>query len=217
MVSELTISPRHQMDWNKINARCSRMTQAIWVIAGLVYAVFWLWYARPRKKITPLEADRFQQWATDSGIPAARAKGLRDFFANDDGRDFVMVNLITLKKPVRESSAKLAAYQRVFLGQLLRKAGHPVITALRCGANIEHVNCEQNSDWAAMAAIRYRSRRDLLEILPKTFGCDHHQLKLDAVASTIAFPAGKWFILAGPKIVVALITLLVACILELLI
>ncbi len=193
------------------------MTLPIWVTAALCYMLFWLWYDRPRRKLTPQEADDFLAWASSQGVEPERARGLRDFFAKDDGRDFVMINLITLKKPVRESSAKLAAYQKVFLGQLLRKAGHPVMTALRSGANVEHINCDQNSDWAAMGAIRYRSRRDLLEILPATLGSDHHQLKLDAMASTIAFPASRWFILGGPKLATALATLLLACVAELLV
>lgn len=193
------------------------MTLPIWVTAVLCYMLFWLWYARPRRKITLQEADDFLAWATSQGVEPERASGLRDFFAKDDGRDFVMVNLIKLKSPARESGAKLAAYQKIFLGQLLRKAGHPILVARRSGANIEHVNCEQHSDWAAMGAIRYRSRRDLLEILPATLGSDHHQLKLDAVASTIAFPASQWFMLGGPKLAAALATLLLACVAELLI
>lgn len=192
------------------------MTPTIWITAGLTYGLFWLWYARPRRKISQQEADQFLAWAMSQGIESERAKGLRDFFANDDGHDFVMVNLIKLNRPVRESAAKLAAYQKVFLGQLLRKAGHPVLIAQRSGANVEHVNCEQNSDWPAMGAIRYRSRRDLLEILPGTFGSEHHQMKLDAVASTIAFPASNAFFAGGPRIVVALGILLIACVLELL-
>lgn len=193
------------------------MTASIWLTALIAYALFWWWYVGLAKKITQTEADRFYQWAVDQGVAEQRAAGLRDFFANDDGRDFVMVNLIELNKPVRESSAKLAQYQKTFLGQLLRRAGHPVFIAQRSGANVEHVNCESNSEWPAMGAIRYRSRRDLLEILPATFGSEHHQLKLDAVASTVAFPASKWFMFGGPKVVAALITLLMACALELLI
>lgn len=192
------------------------MTPTIWITTGLAYGLFWLWYARPRRKISQQEADQFLAWATSQGIEPERAQGLRHFFANDDGRDFVMVNLIKLNKPVKESGAKLAAYQKVFLGQLLRKAGHPVLIATRSGANVEHVNCDQNNDWPAMGAIRYRSRRDLLEILPRTFGSEHHQMKLDAIASTIAFPASKEFLAGGPRIVVGLGILLIACVLELL-
>lgn len=192
------------------------MTPIIWITAGLIYSLFWFWYSRPRRKISEHEADQFLAWATSQGVDPERATGLRDFFANDDGQDFVMVNLIKLNRPVKESAAKLAAYQKVFLGQLLRKAGHPVMVAKRSGANVEHVNCEQNGEWPAMGAIRYRSRRDLLEILPGTFGSEHHQMKLDAVASTIAFPASDWFIMGGPRLVVALSTLLAACVLELL-
>jgi hypothetical protein len=54
---------------------------------------------------------------------------LRKFLLNDDGKDFVMVNLLRLKSPRKESREKLARYQKVFLGSLLRKAGHPVMIA----------------------------------------------------------------------------------------
>lgn len=193
------------------------MTISICLSGIIAYSLFWWWYVGLPKKIAPAEADRFYDWAVEQGVTEQRAEGLRDFFAKDDGRDFVMINLIELNKPVRESSHKLAQYQKIFLGQLLRRAGHPVFVAQRSGANVEHVNCETNSRWPAMGAIRYRSRRDLLELLPATIGGEHHQLKLDAVASTIGFPASKWFMLGGPKVTAALLTLSLVLILELVI
>ena len=39
------------------------------------------------------------------------------------------------------------------------------------------------------AMVRYRSRRDLMEILPETLGSAHYALKLKALDKTIAFPA----------------------------
>ncbi|MGI9285589.1 MAG: hypothetical protein ACR2P1_09380, partial [Pseudomonadales bacterium] len=53
---------------------------------------------------------------------AQQVEHLRHFLANDDGKDFVMVNLLHLAKPVGESRKKLGAYQKIFLGALLRKA-----------------------------------------------------------------------------------------------
>jgi hypothetical protein len=193
------------------------MSITIWALAVASYALFWLWYVGTRQRISPEEADKvvglFNNVA-HSHTPA-QIKALRDFFANDDGRDFVMVNLIHLKKPVKESSEMLAKYQKVFLGALLRKAGHPVLIAKRSGGNLELVNCEENNDWAAAGMIRYRSRRDLMEILPSTVGSEHHQLKLDSLEKTVAYPASDWFMLGGPRIVVALIIALAACIAQL--
>ena len=102
-----------------------------------------------------------------------------------------MVNLLDLAKPRRESSKKLAAYQKVFLGALLRKAGHPVFVATAASGNIENVACEHADDWSAAGMVRYRSRRDLLEILPETFGSEHHALKLASLDKTFAFPAAS--------------------------
>ncbi|MFT5032735.1 MAG: hypothetical protein ACI89D_000865 [Bermanella sp.] len=132
-------------------------------------------------------------------------QSIRDFFADDDGKDFVMVNLIHLKKPVKESSRKLAQYQKVFLGSLLRKAGHTVLIAKRSGGNVELINCEHNNDWPAVGMIRYRNCRDLMEILPSTVGNAHHNLKLESLEKTIAYPASDWFMLGGPRVAVALL------------
>jgi hypothetical protein len=193
------------------------MSITVWAIAVTTYALFWLWYVGFRQRISPEEADKIVELfnnSTHSHTPA-QIKALRDFFANDDGRDFVMVNLIHLKKPVKESSKMLAKYQTVFLSALLRKAGHPVLIAKRSGGNLELVNCEENNDWAAAGMIRYRSRRDLMEILPSTVGSEHHNLKLNSLEKTVAYPASDWFMLGGPRIVVALSISLVACIVQL--
>ena len=140
---------------------------------------------------------------------------VHNFFANDDGKDFVMVNLLHLKMPRAQSREKLMAYQKIFLGALLRKAGHPVMIATAASGNLENVACEQADDWTAAGMIRYRSRRDLMEMLPSTIGSEHHGLKLDALEKTLAFPASPWFMLGGPRVVVALAIALLAALLQL--
>ena len=49
-----------------------------------------------------------------------------------------------------------------------------------------------------------------MEMLPATIGSEHHGLKLDSLEKTFAFPASPWFMLGGPRIVVALAIALVA-------
>ena len=141
-------------------------------------------------------------------------KALRQFFAEDDGKDFVMVNLLELKKPVRESRKKLAAYQKVFLGSLLKRAGHPVFIARVATGMVENIGCDDDY-WTAAGMVRYRSRRDLMEILPETFGSEHHDLKLEALERTFAYPASPWMLVGGPKIVVPLTLALIASLLHL--
>jgi len=189
---------------------------AIWIMAILVYATFWCWYVGFRRKITAAEVEETMHIIDSAGnMTSKQRESISNFLSNDDGRDFVMVNLLELKKPLGESRKKLGTYQKVFLGALLRKAGHPVLIATASSGNVENVACEHADDWTAAGMIRYRSRRDLMEILPATVGSDHHGLKLAALEKTLAFPASPWFMLGGPRVVVALGVALIAALTQL--
>jgi hypothetical protein len=190
-------------------------TNAIWAAAAIAYAIFWCWYVGFKRKITAAEVDDTMRLLDvhEFGSESQR-KHLRHFLANDDGKDFIMVNLLHLKAPRVESRKKLEAYQKVFLGALLRKAGHPVMMARAAAGNIENVACDHADDWTAAGMVRYRSRRDFMEMLPSTVGSPHHGLKLDSLDKTFAFPASRWFMFGGPRIVVALSIALIAAILQ---
>jgi len=183
----------------------------IWGIALILYTLFWFWYVGLRRKITPEEVEATMAlFAKNNTWNDTQRENMRNFLANDDGRDFVMVNLVLLNRPQRESRKQLDSYQKVFLGQLLRKAGHPVLVAMAASGNIENVACDQDEGWGAAGMIRYRSRRDLMEILPATIGSAHHGLKLAALERTFAFPASPWFLFGGPKLLAPALIALVA-------
>ena len=184
--------------------------------AGLIYALFWFWYVGFRRKITAEEVEEIMRLLTKDGVSTEQQQeNMRNFLANDDGKDFVMVNLLLLNRPQQESREKLSKYQKIFLGSLLRKAGHPVMIATAASGNIENVACDQDEGWGAAAMIRYRSRRDLMEMLPATIGSEHHGLKLAALERTFAFPASPWFLFGGPKVIVPLCIALIAALVHL--
>jgi len=188
----------------------------IWAIAAITYILFWCWYVGFRKRIVASEVeDTMRLFDMHDFGTENQLKHLRCFLANDDGKDFVMVNLLHLKVPLGKSRKKLEAYQKIFLGALLRKAGHPVMMARAAAGNIENVACDHADDWTAAGVVRYRSRRDFMEMLPATVGSEHHGLKLDSLEKTFAFPASQWFMFGGPRIVVALVVALFAAILQL--
>ena len=183
---------------------------------ALLYALFWIWYVGFRRKVTPDEVETTMALVENAGHGNPKQReALRRFLAEDDGREFVMVNLLHLKQPVSESRRKLDTYQKIFLGKLLRKAGHPVFFARAASGNIENVNCDAADDWGAAAMVRYRSRRDFMEMLPDTVGSEHHGLKLDAMEKTFAFPASDWFMFGGPKLMVGLWIAVVALLAQL--
>ena len=86
--------------------------------------------------------------------------------------------------------------------------------ARAASGNVENVACDHADDWSAAGMIRYRSRRDLMNILPATIGSQHHGLKLESLEKTFAFPASPWFMFGGPRIVVALGIALLASVLH---
>lgn len=185
-------------------------TLIIWSIAAIIYGVFWLWYVGLRTKVTPAEADQAMATLIENGVEDAQAKSLRDFFASDNGKDFVMVNLLDLKAPKAESGKKLAAYSKVFTGELLRKGGHPVASAGTRVGTIENIACEDFDNWDLAVMMRYRSRRDLMEMMIFTAGTEHRTWKLEALEKTIAFPSTGWSIVGGPRVLVPVAVALVA-------
>jgi hypothetical protein len=91
-------------------------TGVIWAVAALIYCLFWYWYVGFKKKITPREVDVIMELFDEHGHGTNKQrKSIRHFLANDDGKDFVMVNLLHLKAPRRESQKKLGIYQKIFL------------------------------------------------------------------------------------------------------
>lgn len=188
----------------------------IWGVAFLLYALFWLWYVGFKSKVTTAEVEQTMT-LFDGGAEWTEQQlaNLRKFLLEDDGKDFVMVNLLLLKSPVKESRKKLETYQKVFLGSLLRKAGHPVLIARAAAGIVENVASDHDDGWGAAAMVRYRSRRDFMEMLPPTVGSEHHGLKLAALERTFAFPASQWFIFGGPKLIAPLVIVLVAALLHL--
>jgi hypothetical protein len=191
------------------------MTTYIIISTLLVYAIFWLWYVGLKKTISPqlmaevenIISSEDSEWTTET-----HRKNILHFLENDDGKDFVMVNLLTLKRPTEQSRKKLLSYSKIFLGHLLKRAGHPVAQAQAASGKIEMVNVPLNEEWDSAFFVRYRSRKDLAEIILDTAGSEHHGLKIASLERTFAFPASPWFIVGGPKLLVPLILALIAAI-----
>ncbi|MDG1906578.1 MAG: hypothetical protein P8I38_13220 [Arenicella sp.] len=189
----------------------------IWISGAILYACFWFWYVGLSRKIEPQEIEStLQQMRTQADASNQQLQALRRFFEEDNGKDFVMVNLLELKDPKRESGKKLEAYQKVFLSNLLKRAGHPVFIARVATGKIENIGCDDDN-WTAAGMVRYRSRRDLMEVIPETFGSEHHGLKLEALERTFAYPSTPWTLVGGPRIVVPLALALIASLLHLMV
>jgi hypothetical protein len=204
------------------------MALSIWVATLLVYLAFRLWYDGLRKPLTAEEVEEytrlFEQHA-GAGDEVDLAV-MRKFLEEDDGKEFIMMNLLQynpspMKHPDTGQDAQadsiLQEYFRPFMGRVIRRAGHPVIAGRAVGGYLDAWNTPPDPGWHGAGLIRYRSRRDIIELsLASAKFQDLHKYKLAALKQTIAFPTQTQMgLYASPRVTVAMALALAAALLQL--
>jgi hypothetical protein len=192
----------------------------IWGTAAILYAAFSLWYNAVRGPLTPGEVDGYMERLRSlSGAPGERLAPVRAFLEGDDGREFFMVNLIRLhdghaKDPatgqLKPSRDVLSGYTRFFMAALFWRAGHPAFGGRAAGRYVEHWGTEADPGWSFAVAVRYRSRRDMIELATDPRFVPAHAYKIAAMASTLAFPVAPGYVLLGARTSCALVLALMA-------
>ena len=197
----------------------------IWVGALLLYAAFWLWYVGIPRPLTAAEIDAHLATIAGSNLPIEpeQLATLRAFLAADDGAEFFMLNLVRVKegnvigpgsaepRPAREV---LDGYSSHFMPALFRRGGHPAFFGRAAGGYLEKWNVAPDPGWSFGAAIRYRSRRDMIELVTDPRFADAHLFKTAGIATTFAFPTAPALVVVGPKIWVGLVIALAAALLQ---
>lgn len=192
-----------------------------WLLALIVYGLFLAWYQNWRGPLSDEEVRQYRARLEASPMAEqGNVQEVADFLARDDGRAFLMVNLIKLaREPVadpetgvpRPAADLLDEYTRVFLGAALRRASHPVLVAAKVGGYLDAWNVEPDPGWTALGLVRYRSRRDLAELLLMDGVDAAHDYKIAAMPATFAFPAQvRMGLMLGPQIWVGLLLALFA-------
>jgi hypothetical protein len=170
----------------------------IWVAALAAYAAFSGWYWNWRGPLTKAEIDAGIAALERTGEhDADQAATMRAFLEADDGREFLMLNLLRLQPgpvtppgggPPQTAQEVVQGYSKPFMSALFLRAGHPAFLGRAVGGYVEQWGVEKNPGWSAGAAIRYRSRRDVLAMatMPEFEGI--HAFKKAGLSNTLAFP-----------------------------
>jgi hypothetical protein len=195
----------------------------VWCGAALAYAVFLAWYTNRRGPLTAAEIERGMARLEELDVGAVDERAvLRDFFERDDGREFLMLNLVRMQSgPVLDpdtgrterAGAVMQRYTRPFLRALVRRAGHPALMAFPVGGFVDTWGIDPGPGWTLVGMMRYRSRRDVLELITADDFKDAHRFKHLAMPMTCSFPMGRVRLWAGPRILVALVLALLAALL----
>ena len=198
----------------------------IWVVALALYFVFRLWYDNWRGPLSPQEVNDFMNQV--SGLKMSEysdPKDLRAFLEADDGKEFVMVNLVRVHtgelahphtgKPTKGIDL-LREYGNSFVKVLVRHGGHPVLVMRKVGGYIDSWNTPPDPGWHVAGSMRYRSRRDMMQLALDPSVRDVHILKTAATATTFSFPSQVVLGLAiRPRVWVALLLTLSAALVHL--
>lgn len=187
----------------------------IWAAALLGYALFSLWYDNWKGPLRADEIDALlERAAAQSQLDPARLATVRAFLEADDGREFFMLNVLRpyagpvsppgggAPEPARDV---LDRYTRHFMPALLRRAGHPALIGRAAGGYLEAWGVEPDPGWSFSGVIRYRSRRDLMELATDPAFEPAHAFKIAALERTFAFPLSPAVVVAGPRVWVALL------------
>jgi hypothetical protein len=198
----------------------------IWVVALALYIVFRLWYDNWRGPLSPQEVNDFMNQVSDLKMSEySDPKDLRAFLEADDGKEFVMVNLVRVHtgelahphtgKPTKGIDL-LREYGNSFVKVLVRHGGHPVLVMRKVGGYIDSWNTPPDPGWHVAGSMRYRSRRDMMKLALDPSVRDVHILKTAATATTFSFPSQVVLGLAiRPRVWVALLLTLSAALVHL--
>lgn len=169
------------------------MTKTRWVkiswavFLAIAFLAFSAWYGGNGKPLTSEEgakliAELRASYPNVTGNESGLADNLEQMIAKDDGKEFYAVNLEQLKSGNKARKAD-RAYTEIVLPLLLKRAGHPVFVSDRAGLMLG----EYGADVDRVAVVRYRSLRDLINMVkdPVMIAGSHH--KFEALEHTEVF------------------------------
>ncbi len=195
----------------------------VWLIPALLYAMFFFWYTSFGGPLTQEEVERYMSAFEERGGDAEVLARIRTFLESDTGNDFLMINAIHMKdtpdpvegvEPGETSDDVMAKYMEYMWPALLSRASHPVMVGSAASDALDVVGIENARVWTRGAAMRYRSRRDMMEITINPAFSGRHDFKIASLEKTIAYPIEDGLVLTDPRVLLFFVLLSVAGVLN---
>ena len=181
----------------------------LWALPALAWLMFCAWYTNTSGPLTADEIAAFTAQAERSGRPAEVVQRLRRFMVEDSGDQFLMANLIDMADADDTAplspEASMGRYMEHMYPELFRRASHPVLAGPVVFPAMDLVGIEGAESWDSFAIMRYRSRRDLMEIALNPIFDEKHHFKIAALDKTIAVPVEPQIYLSDPRLLLFLI------------
>lgn len=192
----------------------SSLVRATQAALAAIFVAFCAWYTNCGGPLDEAEIAHYAKLMAERGRTPAEIAQLRRFLEADTGDDFVMVNLIDLREPPTQvpgvepgetAQQVLGRYMEHMWPQLLKRACHPVLMGQAAAPAMDTWGIPGAEVWSQAGLMRYRSRRDVMEIATNPDFAGPHEFKIASMDKTIAFPADPWFQLGDPRLVLGLV------------
>ena len=194
------------------------ITKWTWLVIAATYLGFFSWYTSFKGPLSPQEIEYYIEKVNATSEELA---SFRKFMEEDDGRDFVMINIMEIYdtplqiegvEPGETTDQVLAKYMEYMFPAMLSKASHPVFRGNAASLlAMDIMNADGMESRTGAAGVRYRSRRDMIEISTNPEFAGRHEFKVAALAKTIAFPVAPFNYLGDPRLLLALLLGLIGC------
>lgn len=180
----------------------------------LLMVFFWWWYGGNGKPMSAQERDALLaelQASDNSPHSQAALDEVRELMASDDGKEFVMQNLVRYRPKALypagyhyndDPRAADKRYAKAIWWNLLRYGNLILMVAPRSG---NFVVPEGADAWHYVALVRYRSRKDFLRFAIASNKADTFVHKWAAIEKTHIFPVRPIISLFLVRTVVALL------------
>ena len=151
-----------------------------------LYGIFWVWYGGNGEPISQAEGERMLAQIEElhgeklEDTPEGSFnRNLLAMIPNDDGKEFYAVNLETFNDGTAAEEAG-TRYGEIVLPLLLERGGHPVFVSERTGLMLG----KYGEQIDRVGVIRYRSLRDLLDMVLDERMVEGNKLKQASLAHT---------------------------------
>ncbi|MEE9279420.1 MAG: hypothetical protein V3V67_04535 [Myxococcota bacterium] len=183
----------------------NRASGIVAAVLAVVYVVFWIWYGGNGDPLSPSEVDEL----TERIAAGARSRGaepdshlidaFRTLAEQDDGREFYMVNLMRYREKALypegsgyddDVEAAAARYNAAVVPALIRRGSIPILVGDWQGTFLQP---EDADVWDQLGIVRYRSRRDMLEMAASLSRENGGMHKWASIEKTHVFPVEPFF------------------------
>ncbi len=195
--------------------RGNRMTKAKWiwlVMLALIYAMFLVWYGGNGDPLSLEEGEamlakveQVHGVKLEDAPEGSMSRNLRAMLPNDDGKEFYAVNLETRKKGPKAEEAE-ARYAEIVMPLLFERGAHPIFLSERAGLMLGKYGEEIDR----VAVIRYRSLRDLLDMIADERMVEGNAFKTTSLAHTEVFITRPTITFVQVRLMVGMILALLA-------